>query len=209
MPQSSAADRFARYQELRCVLDDPFVELDLGHAMLSDAELEAREAGLQRALVAMQQLEAGGLANPDEGRMVGHFWLRAPGLAPRPEIEQAIVDALAAVERFAGHVHGGAIAPPEGGVFTKVVLCGIGGSALGPMLLASVFASVELPMTLTVLDNTDPDGIDQQLQGLGTLKDALIVVISKSGGTPETRNAMIEVERACRDQGLAFAPRAV
>ena len=82
MPDSAVDDRFARYQALRCVLEDPFVELDLGCARLAEADIVAREAGLQRALVAMQQLEAGGIANPDEGRMVGHFWLRAPGLAP-------------------------------------------------------------------------------------------------------------------------------
>ena len=209
MPESAVTDRFARYQQLRCTLEDPFVELDLGHAMLSDDDIAAREAGLQRALAAMHDLEAGGIANPDEGRMVGHYWLRAPGLAPAPELEAAITDALAAVGQFAARVHSGALAPPEGSAFTKVVLCGIGGSALGPMLLADVFATAEAPMTLCVLDNTDPDGIDRQLDRLGTLQDALVIVISKSGGTPETRNAMLEVERACQEQGLAFGPRAV
>src|SRR5690606_15259719 len=92
---------------------------------------------------------------------------------------------------------------------TKVLLCGIGGSALGPMLLADVFGGQGAPMELCVLDNTDPDGIDRRLAALGTLQDALIIVISKSGGTPETRNCMLEVERACREQGLELAPRAV
>jgi len=209
MPESAVDDRFARYQALRCVLEDPFVELDLGCARLAEADIVAREAGLQRALVAMQQLEAGGIANPDEGRMVGHFWLRAPGLAPRPEIEQAIVDALRLVEQLAERVHSGALAPPEGGAFTKVVLCGIGGSALGPMLLADVLGRGDAPMTLCVLDNTDPDGIDRQVERLGTLQDALVVVVSKSGGTPETRNAMLEIERACTEQGLSFGARAL
>ncbi|KAF0894368.1 hypothetical protein E2562_038485 [Oryza meyeriana var. granulata] len=30
---------------------------------------------------AMRELEKGTIANPDEGRMVGHYWLRDPGLA--------------------------------------------------------------------------------------------------------------------------------
>jgi glucose-6-phosphate isomerase len=64
-------------------------------------------------------------------------------------------------------------------------------------------------MDLLVLDNTDPDGIEHELARLGSLADALVVVISKSGGTPETRNGMLEVERACRDHGLSFAARAV
>ncbi|MEZ4235883.1 MAG: hypothetical protein R3F59_06910 [Myxococcota bacterium] len=32
-----------------------------------------------RAFEAMAALEAGAVANPDEQRQVGHYWLRAPG----------------------------------------------------------------------------------------------------------------------------------
>ncbi|MBL8727784.1 MAG: glucose-6-phosphate isomerase [Planctomycetes bacterium] len=209
MPASQPADRFAHYLRFRSVLEDPFVELDLGLAGLAEADVEALQAPLQGALAAMRRIEEGSLANADEQRMVGHFWLRAPGLAPATDLEQEIVRTLAGIEQFAASVHAGRIAPPEGGAFTKVVLCGIGGSALGPMLLADVFGGPEAPMTLCVLDNTDPDGIDRALEQLGALQDALVVVISKSGGTPETRNGMLEVERACRQQGLAMAPRAI
>jgi len=141
--------------------------------------------------------------------MVGHFWLRAPGLAPRSDLEDAIVRTLAAVESFAASVHHGRLVPPEGGAFTKVLLCGIGGSALGPMLLGDVFQSPDSPMRLAVLDNTDPEGIERELQRLGSLQDTLVVVTSKSGTTPETKNGMVEVERACALQGLSFAARAV
>ncbi len=209
MPSSSRSDRFSQYLRFRSVLDDPFVELDLSHGALTEAEIEGLAAPLAKALGAMQRLEAGAVANQDEQRMVGHFWLRAPGLAPKPELEDAITGSIAGVEAFVQAVHSGRIAPPEGGTFTKVVLCGIGGSALGPMLLADVFGGPEAPMALCVLDNTDPEGIDLQLERLGSLHDALVIVISKSGGTPETRNGMLEVERAVKQQGLAFAPRAV
>jgi len=202
-------DRFTRYLQLRSVLDDPFVELDLGHSALTDDDLRSLQAPLHEALQAMQRLETGALANADEQRMVGHFWLRAPGLAPEPSIEEAILCTLAQVEVFATAVHSGRIAPPEGGVFRKLVLCGIGGSALGPLLLADAFANEHTPMQLCVLDNTDPDGIDRELRRLGSLADALVVVISKSGGTPETRNGLCEVEQACRTQGLALASRTV
>ena len=208
MPASSP-DRFAHYLRFRSVLEDPFVELDLGLAGLVEQDVEALRPQLDKALAAMQRIEQGSVANVDEQRMVGHFWLRAPGLSPSTDIEQEIVRTLGEIERFAAAVHAGRIAPPEGGVFTKVVLCGIGGSALGPMLLADAFGGPQAPMALRVLDNTDPDGIDRELQRLGGLADALVVVISKSGGTPETRNGMLEVERACKQQGLSFAPRAV
>ncbi|MFY9342121.1 MAG: glucose-6-phosphate isomerase [Planctomycetota bacterium] len=209
MSEPTRRDRFALYQRFRSVLEDPFVELDLGHGGMSEADVQARTAGLQQALAAMRELEAGGVANADEKRMVGHFWLRAPGLAPKVEIEEAIVGTIAKIEAFAQAVHSGRIAPPEGGTFTKVVLVGIGGSALGPMLLADVFGGPEAPMSLLVLDNTDPEGIDLALERLGSLQDAVVIVTSKSGGTPETRNGMLEVQRACKQQGLEFAPRAV
>jgi glucose-6-phosphate isomerase len=60
------------------------------------------------------------------------------------------------------------------------------------------------------IDNTDPDGIDQVLNELGGhLGSTLVVVISKSGGTPETRNGMLEVEHAYAAAELKFAEHAV
>lgn len=202
-------DALQHYLDWRSCLDDPFVELDLATSGLTDADLDRAEAPLQNALAAMAALEGGAIANPDEQRMVGHYWLRAPGLAPEPALEQAIVRTLGEVEEFAATVHQGRLTPPEGGAFARVLLCGIGGSALGPMLLNDVFGGPQAPMALDVLDNTDPDGLDRLLERHGSLQDTLVVVVSKSGGTPETRNAMVEVERACREQGLSFAARAV
>jgi glucose-6-phosphate isomerase len=209
MPTSTNPDRFARYVRFRSTLDDPFVELDLGHSKLEERDVDALRPSLDQALAAMKKIEQGAIANADEQRMVGHFWLRAPGLAPKPELEDAIASTVAGIEAFAQAVHSGRIAPPEGGSYTKVVLCGIGGSSLGPMLLADAFGGPEAPMSLCVLDNTDPEGLDLAIEALGSLQDALVIVISKSGGTPETRNGMLEVERACKQQGLAFAPRAI
>ena len=203
------ANRFARYLRFRSVLDDPFVELDLSHSALEARDVDALTPQLQKALAAMRDLEGGSIANPDEGRQVGHFWLRAPGLAPTEEVGQTIRACIDDIEGFVRAVHAGSISPPEGGAFSKVVLCGIGGSALGPMLLADAFAGAQAPMSLCVLDNTDPEGIDASLARVGGLHDALIIVISKSGGTPETRNGMLEVQREVANQGLAFGPRAI
>jgi hypothetical protein len=60
------------------------------------------------------------------------------------------------------------------------------------------------------LDNTDPDGFDRVLGGLGeALAGTLAVVISKSGGTPETRNGMLEAAAAYGARGLDFGLHAV
>jgi glucose-6-phosphate isomerase len=201
--------RFERYRRLRAVLDDPPLELDLADADLRDEQLAALDAPLRAALEAMRDLEKGALANRDERRMVGHYWLRAPARAPDAETSETIRTTIAAVLAFAERVHRGQLGPPEGGTFAKVLMLGIGGSALGPMLIADAFAGPGRAMALHVLDNTDPDGIDRMLAAVGSLHDTLVIVASKSGGTPETRNGMLEVAAACAAEGLGFASRAV
>ena len=60
------------------------------------------------------------------------------------------------------------------------------------------------------IDNTDPDGIDRVVDQIGIrLKSTLAVVISKSGGTKETRNGMLELEAVFAQKGLDFAKQAV
>ncbi|MEZ5965996.1 MAG: glucose-6-phosphate isomerase [Planctomycetota bacterium] len=197
----------AEFQRWRCTLDDPPIEVDFAMSGLDQARIDASEPGLRAALAAMQALEAGATANADEQRMVGHYWLRAPGRAPRPEIGDEIGETLQRIEDFARRVHAGDLAPAGAKRFAKLLLIGIGGSALGPMLAADALGCAAL--SFHILDNTDPDGIDRVLAAVGSLHDALCVVVSKSGGTPETRNGMLEVMAACERQGVGFAPRAI
>ncbi|XP_074567175.1 uncharacterized protein LOC141823865 [Curcuma longa] len=56
------------------------------------------------------------------------------------------------------------------------------------------------------IDNTDPTDIDHQIAQLGPeLASTLVIVILKSGGTPETRNGLLEVQKAFREAGLDFS----
>src|SRR5581483_6947990 len=65
-------------------------------------------------------------------------------------------------------------------------------------------------MSVFFFDNTDPDGMDEVLAEIGDhLGETLTVVISKSGGTKETRNGMLEAEAAYTRAGLKFGPHAV
>jgi glucose-6-phosphate isomerase len=150
---------------------------------------------LQRALDEMAALEAGAIANPSEGRQVGHYWLRAPELAPA-ELQAEIAALPGQVEALVQGLSG----------FTDFLLCGIGGSALGPQLLADALPVSGLRPHF--LDNTDPAGLARTLEGLD-LRTTLVLVFSKSGGTKETRNALAEVEAALEAAGLSLAPRAV
>src|SRR5512135_1731134 len=88
------------------------------------------------AFSAMEALEKGAIANPDEGRKVGHYWLRAPELAPDSATRSAIEETVARVLDFAARVHAGAVTPPSAERFTNVLVVGIGGSALGPQFVA-------------------------------------------------------------------------
>lgn len=181
---------------LRIEIPELAFTLDARRMGLSPADLDpARWAA---ALAAMAALEQGALANPDEGRAVGHFWLRAPELAPADSGE-AIRRSWAALD---------ALLPALRGRFAEVVILGIGGSALGPMLLADALGTAPGGCPVRVLDNTDPDGFDRLL-GAVDLPRTLFVVISKSGSTVETRNGQLEAQHACARAGLDFAQQAL
>ena len=166
---------------------------------------------IAKAFADMRELEAGAIANPDEGRMVGHYWLRNPDLAPTPELREAITGPLAALKEFAAKVHSGEVRTPGGETFAQVLLIGIGGSALGPQLVSEALGT-DVRMPILFFDNTDPAGMDAVLAKAASaagLARTLVLVISKSGGTPETRNGMLEAKAAFEKAGLAFGPHAV
>lgn len=157
--------------------------------------------------------ESGEVVNVDEGRPVGHAWLRAPSLAPSASIADDIDRAVAETLALATAVRDGQVTV-DGASFTDVLWIGIGGSALGAQLLVDALGTDALGarrgLPLTVLDNTDPDGFARALHSLGArLQTTLCVVVSKSGGTVEPNNALARVRRAMAERGLAFAPRAV
>jgi glucose-6-phosphate isomerase len=184
--------------------------LDISRVDFDDDFLAEMEPKMQSAFTAMAELEAGAIANPDEGRMVGHYWLRNAGLAPQPELTKEIEDCLAQIQQIAADVHSGKIAGANG-TFKNCLVIGIGGSALGPQFVADALGCPKGDkMSLYFFDNTDPDGIDRTLAALdGQLGQTLSVVISKSGGTPETRNGMLEAQAAYKAAGIDFAKHAI
>ncbi|MDF1810984.1 MAG: glucose-6-phosphate isomerase [Verrucomicrobiales bacterium] len=191
-----------RYPELGFSID--FSRMD------APADLESRLSGeIERALDDLQKIEGGQIANPDEGRMVGHYWLRNPDIAPEAE-GRWIREVIEEVSEFSGKIHSGEIAAPNGNSFRHVLLVGIGGSALGPQLVDKALTEVNSPIDIHFMDNTDPGGIDDVLARLGDgLAETLVVVISKSGGTPETRNGMLETEAKFASLNLDFPRHAV
>ncbi len=76
-----------------------------------------------------------------------------------------------------------------------IVLCGMGGSSLGPEVIAQSFGR-----ELFVLDSTDPNYITHALAF--DLKKTLVVVSSKSGSTIETASQRALFEKAFTDANL-------
>ena len=199
-----------RYKDYLCICPDIGLMLDISRMGFPDGFFDAMEPGMQRAFGEMAALEAGAVANRDEERMVGHYWLRAPQLAPDAGIAAEIEFTVRAVGEFAAGVHDGTIAAPGGRRFNRLLIVGIGGSALGPQFVADALGSPADRLRHSFFDNTDPDGMDRVLAELGPhLAKTLVLVISKSGGTKETRNGMLEAQRAFGAAGLDFGRHAV
>lgn len=184
--------------------------LDISRMNFGDDFLAGMEPKAEQAYAQMRELEKGAIANPDEGRMVGHYWLRAPALSPNAEIRRAIEETNARIKAFVADVHAGKITGAKGARFRDALLIGIGGSALGPQFIAEALGTADDRMALHFFDNTDPDGFDRVFASLGDkLAGTLVLVISKSGGTKETRNGMLETAARFEGAGLDFAKHAV
>ena len=117
----------------------------------------------------------------DEARWLG--WLDSPLEA------QAAIDTY---ERFAADIRSAG--------FSDIVLIGMGGSSLGPQVLARTLAPRPGAPRLTVLDSTDPAQIAATVAA-ADLEKTLFIVSSKSGSTVEPNMllayAFAEVERLC------------
>ena len=157
----------------------------------------------------MQKIEMGEIKNPDENRKVTHFTDRSVYTGSAE---------FQAVEDFAQAVRTGAIKGSTGKKFEAAYINGIGGSALGPQLLQMAVngpywneksdAARNGNLKIYFLDNTDTAGLADALE-VTDLETTLVINISKSGGTRETRNNMIAMEDFYASRGLDFARHAV
>ena len=209
MPNTSSwqsyQDSVTRYPELGFTIDTSRMDIP------SDFP-EQLSSEISRAFEGITKIEAGEIMNPDEGRMVGHYWLRNPELAPNNEIKEQITAPLADLKELASKILSGALTNPQGGRFENLLIVGIGGSALGPQFIYEALGA-DSPLKTFFFDNTDPAGIDSTLAAItstqGGLRKTLAVIISKSGGTPETRNGMLEAQAAYEAAGHDFGAHAI
>src|SRR5205809_7239843 len=206
----SSSSLWQRFQQYFLYYRDPAFSVDISRMKFPDDFFEKMRPKIDNAFAAMRALEAGAIANPTEKRMLGHYWLRNPTLAPTPEIRTEIEETVKRIKTFVADIRGGKITAENGKPFKHVLLIGIGGSALGPQFVSDALGSRRDPTDILFFDNTDPDGFDRIFEKLGNeLVQTLVVVVSKSGGTKETRNGMLEAELKFKENGLQFNKHAV
>lgn len=202
---------FKRFQTFYLQNDRIGLSLDVSRMNFSDEVLSKINRKTERAIKFMAQLEKGAIANPSENRMVGHYWLRNPRLAPERAISEEILSTIDKIKKFTAKIHNGEILSSNGKKFTNILIIGIGGSILGPQFVSRALGNpLTDKMKVYFIDNTDPDGIDTTLQYIDNQLDTtLCIVISKSGKTIETRNGMLEVEHRFNSKNIPFPKHSV
>ena len=146
----------------------------------------AKEAGLAGAI---ESYFGGEAINRTEGRAVLHTALRAPesadvkvdGVNVMPEI-YAVKNKI---KQFTEAVIGGGKTGYTGKPFTDVVNIGIGGSDLGPNMVAEALKFYKNQLNVRFISNVDGDHVMESLKGLDP-ETTLFVIASKTFTTQET-----------------------
>ncbi len=174
-----------------------------------ESDLKRLQGVFVKAHQEMIKLEAGAIKNPDENRRVTHFTDR---------MDYCKSKSYANVETFAQEIRSGSVKGSTGRKFESLVINGIGGSALGPQLMQfaingpywNEFSDAKRNGNLKIyfLDNTDSAGFADVINVIDP-ETALILHISKSGGTQETKNNMISMGNFYQAKGIDFAKHSV
>ena len=174
------ATQWRRFEQLLWFDEGLGIWLDVSRMDMGPAQLQELRPRFAKAFEAMAALEAGAIANPDEQRQVGHYWLRQPELAPDPQAGQHIQQEIQRIDQFGAAICAGSLTNAAAARFTDVLWIGIGGSGLGPLLITRALRDPARGLPFHFFDNVDPDGFSRTLAGLaGRLATTLVVVVSK------------------------------
>jgi transaldolase / glucose-6-phosphate isomerase len=138
-------------------------ELALGAGIAKAVEKATEDWRASATIRRLWQHDKSVWTGTDENKWLG--WLTSPASAD-----------IADYEDFSHRV--------KGQNFTDAVVLGMGGSSLGPEVLAKTFAKQPGFPKLHVLDSTDPAQV-RSLQASINVANTLFIVSSKSGGTTE------------------------
>ncbi|KAJ3445249.1 glucose-6-phosphate isomerase [Anaeramoeba flamelloides] len=165
------------------------------------------------ALDTVQKIEKGEIVNKtevtqeSENRAVDHYNLRmkkelveGKSLSISLKYNAKIVEEITPILK-------GELKAPNGQKYTDVIFNGIGGSSLGPYMLVISQYGIDyntlsgLPMKLHFTSNTDPDSFSHLIKKLD-LNTTILVSISKSGTTSETKGNLEAFTQILKDQGI-------
>ena len=202
--------QWQRFCELLWFHDGLGMWLDISRMHVNQDDLDELRPRFDQAFKAMAALEGGAIANGDEQRQVGHYWLRHPQLAPDPEVQAHIATEIDQIEAFGRAIVRGETKAPNGQAFTDVLWIGIGGSGLGPLLMIRALQEEGAGLPFHFFDNVDPNGMSRVLAGIGdALPTTLVITVSKSGGTPEPHLGMEQARHRVESSGGSWAGQAV
>lgn len=163
------------------------IELDASKQRLDEAAWQALLAhaeamdldGRKRALL------SGGIVNATEGRPALHMAYREGADVPGSDAEALVTRTQAETRAFSEQVRSGAFAP-SGKPISRVVNIGIGGSDLGPRLVADALADhVTSGPELRFVASLDPSDLRHAVAGADP-EAVLFIIASKSFSTQET-----------------------
>ena len=203
-------DKWLRYCDLLFCDDSLGFWLDISRMDVEKSDFEKFKDIYSQAFDSLESLENGSIANIDEDRQVGHYWLRNPKIAPTQQISDSITKEIEDISRFGESILNGEITNSDGKKYTDVFWIGIGGSGLGPLLIKESFKRESIGLNLHFLDNVDPEGISHKLNSiLPNIESTLFVVVSKSGGTPEPLIGMEQAMKFVQDNNQIWSSRAI
>ncbi len=211
------AERFNdphRFQRFSMTLDDML--FDYSKTKLTDETraLLVDLAGACGVEAYRDRMFAGEAINATEGRAVLHTALRNRSNRPIPvdgtDVMPEVNGVLAAMRAFCDQVRSGAIAGSSGKPFTDVVNIGIGGSDLGPVMVARALSPFADGPRTHFVSNVDGAHIADTLSALDPAT-TLFIIASKTFTTIETMTnaktarAWIEASVGAEHAGAHFA----
>nr|WP_319532461.1 glucose-6-phosphate isomerase [uncultured Cohaesibacter sp.] len=179
--------RFERYSAEM----DGCLTLDYSRNRVDEKTMQLLEDLIEAAGVRARyaEMKGGATINNTEGRAVLHVALRGSVAANLEVGGQNVTDDINAVKKrlyaFASGVRDGSIAAKDGQPFTDVVNIGIGGSDLGPHMVARALSAFHDGPRVHFVSNVDGAHMGDTLKTLDPAR-TLFLVASKTFTTQET-----------------------
>ena len=204
-------DLWNRYKSHLCLVPAVGLSLDISRMHFDDAFFARMAPAMEKAFAAMDALEKGAIANPDENRMVGHYWLRAPELAPDGRDRGGDRETLARRQGVRGEGPLGrdqarAGRPVHARAVDRHRRLGAGTAVRGRRAGHAGNGQAEA----SLLRQHRPRRHGPRAGSAGQARSPRRWSSSSArAATPETRNGMLVVAEAFRQAGLDFARHAV